>query len=195
MVINHRYQFLFIHVPKNAGSTISKVLSEARETELIHPPHMKMAKAIEMYPEATKYFKIGCVRNPYDRIVSGYHFFKRSLKYSEEAESLDEYRTFKQFMYKIKENPEIINQKRLLNRSFDFLSVDGKVDVDILIRFENIKNDIKSIQEQFGLKRYVGVRNATVHKPYREIHDKETIDITYNIYKKDFEEFGYDRRI
>ena len=85
MNINSDLNLLFIHVPKNAGKSIMKafeigadpvlkrsvVESVATERASLHPEGRYKSEYID------KLIKFAVVRNPWDRIVSLYHFRKR----------------------------------------------------------------------------------------------------------------------
>ena len=72
-------QMGFMHVPRTAGGSIVNELMKTNWVILGHdvtsPHYMHLSKFRKIHPLKEAYF-IGAVRNPYDRLVSAYHFLK-----------------------------------------------------------------------------------------------------------------------
>lgn len=106
-MISHGKKFIFIHVPKTGGNSITENIAVDSEdtyfdnvlhngvmlTEVkndLHPnltKHSSLAEYREAYPEATDYLVFGVRRNPWDRAMS--HFlFARPPEQVSEAEFL-----------------------------------------------------------------------------------------------------------
>ena len=69
MFINHTEKFVFIHVPKIAGVSVSSVLP-IQETCGRHSPAIVVRRCLG--PLLKNYFCFAFVRNPWDRIYSWY---------------------------------------------------------------------------------------------------------------------------
>ena len=93
MYLNHKHKFIFIHVPKNGGSTIFKYFIE-NKIENSNPladnscwDHCPASYARGVIPdEFSTYYKFGIVRNPYDRFISAFFFremfsIRKKIKY------------------------------------------------------------------------------------------------------------------
>lgn len=80
-MISHKHKFIFIHIPKAAGTTIEKVLFKYASPSSGTPDarrykwyrNRELFKIIESHPD---YYTFTFSRNPYSKIVSLYHFFK-----------------------------------------------------------------------------------------------------------------------
>src|SRR5210317_2438576 len=77
MIINKEYGFIFIHVPKTAGNAVEVTLPKCnrrKNRELFRQmvPREKHLHLEDANPEGM--FKFGFTRNPWDRMVSLYHF-------------------------------------------------------------------------------------------------------------------------
>ena len=66
MVVNDNLRFIFVHVPKTAGQAIHRSLPRPRQNPWpTHTPRHEVKQ---------DYFSFGFMRNPWDRMVSLYHF-------------------------------------------------------------------------------------------------------------------------
>ena len=87
MNISDKYKLIFFHLPKSAGKSVNEVLgvktsdktnieSGLKQTILLGTDLLVFNK--KMYPEKwEEYIKFTIVRNPWDRLVSLYHFRKK----------------------------------------------------------------------------------------------------------------------
>lgn len=98
MIINHTHKFVFIHIPKAAGTTVTRALSdltrycdqeiggsglgEAAQAYYMqrfglrkHSRAEDVMKVMER-DSYMSYFRFAFVRNPYTRLASAYHFLK-----------------------------------------------------------------------------------------------------------------------
>ena len=123
------------------------------------------------------YFKFAFVRNPFDKIVSQYHFNRRGFGF-EDA-------TFKEYV------KAWYNGKKISNfPQFNLFYLDEKL--DFIGRFENIQKDFDIICDKIGiLKQKLPHINKSQHKHYTEYYDDETREIVAEKFAKDIEYFGY----
>ena len=86
MPVCHNLKLCFIHIPKTAGSSVEKMLGWSGEKHLIGkinpkynvcPQHLYWQELQQEVPEVVDYIKFSIVRNPYDRLVSEYHYAKQ----------------------------------------------------------------------------------------------------------------------
>ena len=79
--ISKKYPLVFFHLPKNAGKSVCRALQIDKE---FHPPHLNQtvllgddireSYSLEKWDGLVKFV---IVRNPWDRMVSLYHFRKK----------------------------------------------------------------------------------------------------------------------
>ena len=79
MIID-KYKAIFIHIPKNAGSSIEEFFSKQWVSLRVQPNKHDTAYQIKCrFPELyNSYSKFAIVRNPYERMVSWYFYLKRN---------------------------------------------------------------------------------------------------------------------
>lgn len=75
MVYNAKYNFLFIHIQKTAGTSITGALAGLDGSHFIAPPHLRF-RDIRLKSGARP-FIFTVVRNPWDRLVSWYEMMLR----------------------------------------------------------------------------------------------------------------------
>ena len=171
---------IHIHVPKTGGTSFEK-------TGCIAMPYIRHktlydCKKILENDERTldDFFKFGFVRNPYHRIASG--VLNHPMRGQDVAN----------FSHFIKENQNMLHEWVVTKPMHTFLEIDGKMGVDFVGRFENIKNDWAEVCRRLGKDPYLPHANAgRKHPPYDELYDDESRAIIAEHCKRDFEIFGY----
>lgn len=136
------------------------------------------------------YTSFSVVRNPYDRLVS--YLAWRETKWNGSV-CLKKHR-FSHFVRN--ELTEIeINKKRHLWPQHNFIYQDGNLQVNFILKFENLQNDFKSMMERIGLmgKELIEKRMVSRHFDYHDYYTTELYKTIYGYYKDDFELFGYEK--
>lgn len=74
-MISDAYQFIFIHINKTGGTSIEKVFERNADQRDVPLKHASVSEIQAQYPQAfARYFKFSFVRNPWDWLVSRYHW-------------------------------------------------------------------------------------------------------------------------
>lgn len=169
MIVNHTHKFIFVHVPKSAGTSVTELFSqyssyrdlEVGGTQLGEVLQNEFKKRYGLTKHATAgeiraivgaelwdaYYSFGIVRNPYARAQSTFHFMKRwrgnkemdRLKF---IENMPDFRTFAL-------SPKLKRKQfhRLLWSQTQWLCDEaGKLLVDQVGRLEALDADLRSIQ-------------------------------------------------
>lgn len=131
-------------------------------------------------------FRCITVRNPYDRLVSAYEFIKKN-RASNEKQWFNTFDEFVDNLYQL--------EHYLPMSKYCFLY--GKNIIEYVIRFESLEQDIKNMLARIGYEwnKPFPHMQKTKHKPYKEYYNKSLQDKVYDIYKKDFEMFKYNKEI
>ena len=94
MFINHTHKFIFIHIPKNGGTSIRNSFDiNGYDKKVVRKkyPHDGAMKIRDYCGDEVwnTFYKFAVVRNPYDRLVSYYHFHKSpQYRYPARAQEL-----------------------------------------------------------------------------------------------------------
>ncbi len=202
MLISDKHQFIFVHVFKNAGTSISRSLRPYSVTgwqsianpifkrvgipqvgTRRFPTHVRASQLIEALgrKKFDSYFSFAFVRNPWDWQVSQYKYILKRKRHPlhlriKQLGDFSEYLKWR------------CRRVRLQN---DFVSVDGEQVVDFVGRFENIEHDFQEICKRIGVNANLGVRNVTKSQPFQEYYDARSVELVKKTYRQDIELFGY----
>lgn len=196
MPVCHNLKLCFIHIPKTAGSSVEKMLGWSGEKHLIGkinpkynvcPQHLYWQELQQEVPEVVDYIKFSIVRNPYDRLVSEYHYAKQmKCRPHHFVKNLN----FESFVDEILKMPESDRQyifDRHLEPQSNFL--EGCENIK-LFQFENL-------QECFFFLRQINPLIADKHENkskrenWQKYYSEEAKTKVCEFYKVDFEKFGY----
>jgi Sulfotransferase family len=233
MLISHKKHFIFTKTAKTAGTSVEsyfeqycmlegewlrshfrdEYISEAGiigyrgydrngATWYNHMPAKKIRDLIgrDIWDE---YFTFTVVRNPFDKLISGFFFMVENIDYKQRVNgskkpSLNGGRP----VNKIKESPEIErfrlwvrNGGAIIDR--DKYMIDKEECIDYFIRFEELHSGIKHVCNHLSIpfepshvpELKKGYRHHRI--PIRDYYDQETKQIVEKRYAWELERFGY----
>ena len=169
MPIFDKYKAIHVHIPKTAGTTVSRSLGllkdnihddnhEKQKKHLCGPlsikeygvpyQHLTASQIKEVVGEEVynEYFKFAFIRNPWDRIASEFRWAQQNTPrhYSGRNDEFDQ-------LVRDLENEDIDKYKQRLKPQVLFLKNEqGHIDIDYLGRYENFENDWMDLGEQLG---------------------------------------------
>ena len=176
MIID-QYKTIFIHIPKNAGTSIETLFGNS--SFRIQPDkHANIHEIKKKFPKVyDSYRKFTIIRNPYDKMVSWYFYLKRNLGESYDIIDFNEW---------IKDPSKFWHADdpiSYLKPQYEW--IDNTVEI---IKFENID---KEIDEFFKEKIDLPITNKSNHKHYLKYYNQESLDTIYDKYEEDFKKFNY----
>ncbi|ECK7891618.1 alpha-2,3-sialyltransferase [Campylobacter coli] len=191
-----KYKCIFIHVPKVAGSSIERVIYQ---TDKWLVGHVKASDLRNFDKDKfDSYFSFGFVRNPYDRVVSAYHYLKNDspdpcdIKWGRlHINNL----TFEEFILSLQDEEfkEEILSKNHFSFQYKYLcDKNMNILVNFIGKFEKLDNDFKKILNILRRKDSLVHINKSKHLNYRDYYNSQTYKIIREIYRDDFEIFDYD---
>lgn len=183
-LIRHRYfdNFIFIHIVKTGDTSIERALN-------LNWEHKTALEKIKQVGQSrwNSIFTFAFVRNPWDRVVSHFHFRKSKKNKIEQSTT---FRDWVELTYG-QEGQTIDYHHYLMPQSMWVADHDGIILVDFIGRFENLSEDFKYVCKQIGKNAALPYINATKHRHYRDYYDDRTIKIVERWFRKDIEMFGY----
>lgn len=210
MLISHRHRFIFVHVPKNAGLSITAALEPFAD----NAPMTQMRRFLSLLPvkEDPKkaffrwhttalqlkrklpakvfdgYLKFAVVRNPYDRAVSYYHYLSRNEEHHRHGKVQG--MSFRDYL---EYDAARIQRGRSQTQLSCVGDETGRVLVDRLLRFETLEQDFAELVKTVGLPvDKLPTVNASKKPGDRSLYaDEEARALVERLYADDFEAFGY----
>jgi len=178
--------FLFIHIPKNAGQSMQQVLKPHDRCK--HREYTTKACVYFNRMSADEFrsvFSFAFVRNPWDRQVSFYEFIRKTPTHSLHKDTVG--LSFYEYIHTIfPYHPVVFEYQKGYTHSCD------KQLVNFVGRFENIEEDFDFVCSKIGLKLQLPKINTTPHGHYREYYCEETQRMVGDAFIDDITTFGYD---
>lgn len=184
-----KYKCIFIHIPKCAGTSIKNSLFSSK-----FDSHMPLNFYERSHPEFFRQaFKFSIVRNPITRAYSAYRYIKfgNNLRNHKYKELINKYDNFDSFIYYWL-SPENAKKIHFFNPQYEYLTNSlGNISVDFIGKYESLETDFFKIQEMLGVFKNLKHDNPSSGND-GTVYKKQTVDILNEVYKKDFELFGYE---
>ncbi|MBL8659254.1 MAG: sulfotransferase family 2 domain-containing protein [Rhodospirillales bacterium] len=210
-LISRQRKFIFIHVYKVAGTSISEALEKYEEAYRLKKaarflwrftflrarrlreglglknqyPLLDHALARDikpLVPDFDTYFKFCFVRNPWDWQVSLYHF--TTQRWYTRTHKIAAGMDFQKFIEWRCEG----NYK--LQRDF-IVDYDGTSLVDFIGKLENIEADFATVCDRIGIQNTLPHLNKSDHTDYRSYYNEHTKSLVARTFRDDIEMFGY----
>lgn len=207
MVYSKSKKFIYIHIAKTAGKSITDALAPYATNNIHYDDfwvrfllarvqsvrclnlirrHADLSD-VESYLSAEEFkscYKFTFIRNPYDRLVSQFLFQKQ---YSDaNRHKMVAHWTFRDYILWMKPWMHKVNMCSFMKDK------SGKINMDFIGRLENFDADCKKLFERLEIENTVSHTNRTVkEKTYHEFYDDELIEIVSNGFKEDLDRFGY----
>jgi hypothetical protein len=209
MIVSESHSFAFVHVPKTGGTSVYAAFSRyATNTEAYWGnrwltrvgirvnrfapwPYTKFrahspAAALEAWLPVDVFdglFKFAFVRNPWDLLVSYWHFIRRMPGHKRHARvmALPSFAHYVEYEIRRK---SFSQTKLLCDRS-------GRLLVDFVGRYESLETDFAYICRRIGVDATLPRCNAGSGGDYREHYTQALVDRVAEAYADDVERFGY----
>jgi hypothetical protein len=204
VLVSREHRFLFIHVQKTGGSAVSRALVEAMP-DLRHVPgskHLRLAPALERFPELDGYFSMGFVRNPWERFHSWHSMIMRRRDAALDGTYDADLFARNEFWQRVvADHPDfegfVLDGLRRIPRlrvpQVDYLLVPGGRRADFIGRTEDLERDLARGLGMAGLPVPAEVRrtNAGPVSDHRAHYTPAMRDRVAEVAARDIEEFGY----
>lgn len=206
MPISHRYKFIYIHVPRCAGTSITDALKNGKVTLRLEGRasdrekkefneywlhHFKATHVKELVGDLAweAYFKFAFTRNPWDRIVSTYFHHMKRMKDPSFRSSRPEIAAR---LKGVKTFDEYLAVQRIEAASELLIGVNNQIIMDFVGRYEYLERDFAHICETIGIRCRLQHLNGTTHGHYRDYYTPALRDFVAERCRRDIELFGYE---
>jgi len=197
-IVNKKYKHIFIHNPKVAGTSMENITFVGGSSHQTLYGYMRDGANLD------DYYKWMFVRNPYDRIVSSFTYYKKNRNHIQEYRwMLDSFETYIKnldmlFNFELENFSESYFRKEFesihIIPQHYFVCIDGENKADFIGKLENIDEAWNTVCSEIGQFANIGKTNASrTDNNYKDYFTDELIEIVNEKYKKDFELFGYEK--
>jgi len=188
-MISHDLKCIFIHPNRNGGKSIELAIwgvnpsIGSADHRRIYDWQRKLGEKVFQ-----SYFKFVFCRNPWDRMVSLYSYYKQVSRKGRKGICLSDLKSFGTFVRAI--NPYDSCSPVPIQISW-IKGMDGKPCIDFIGRMENYEEDWLFICKKLGINRCLPHINKSRHDDYWKYYDRYLGKRVGELYKEDIEFFGY----
>ena len=188
MLISHKYKLIFIHIYKNAGTFVTKMLKKLDKDIVDVDCHITAKNAKKKYPKLwNSYTKICIVRNSWDWQISLFSYMKGSPDHHQ---------------HHIVKNMNISEylewRKTDLHQQIEFILDDNNIClIDNILSFENLDIDIINFfkdKYNMDIRPYIPKQKINTSKRndnHKFYYNEETQKILAEIHQPDIEYFKF----
>lgn len=202
MLISESRNFLFVHVQKTAGTSLTRLLApwalqpgEGRWNRVLsdlglrrdwrrayyrkHAP-LRVAEARLPAARFDAFLKIAFVRNPWDRLVSWHRYVLATPSHELNRSASD----FDAFVRSVAANPR---------RSQWWMLVDsqGRIRIDFIGRFERLRDDVHELARKLDLGQLELPPAATPPRDYRSHYSDAAAELVAKAFATEIQHFDY----
>jgi hypothetical protein len=202
-MISHKHKFIFIHIPKCAGTSLTNLFFKDYDLDWKKPNyeihygwcpkrkiHMQHATPLELLDLGLidkdiwdSYYKFTVVRNPWSRAHSDYFWLMKTRKIKD---------SFQNYINKRGEFEEILRDRESffyrgdhLTSQSSYLDTEKNSKIDKIIKFENISKGVKQVLEDLKLPNWGIPHTNKGKKQYKHYSDfytntnKKLVELKY----------------
>jgi len=188
MILSDRHKFIFFHLYKTGGTSLSAAL--AAWGQFVRTPHAHITPCEFKRRNPTKYdryYTFAFVRNPFDWQASLYYYVRAQTNHRnhEIVRAL----TFPEYIEWMAEN-EYRTQYELLSEEGDR---ESPITLSFIGRYEKLRAGYEKACKSIGIpRRGLPWRNKSVGKPdWRTLYDESLRQRLVQLFAQDFEVFKY----
>lgn len=187
-----RKKCIFIHIPKCAGTSVRKALGASGSNR----DHLEAKIYLKANPSRFKqYYKFAFTRNPWDRLVSVYEYWKSGGNQTTDLyykDLIGEFNGFDDFVLRYLDHDRI-HENLLLKPQYLFIyDHRAQLMVDYIGRFETLSNDFLVVTKRLKIEAPLEVINKTFRASYEGYYENRIVrEKVGMLYKKDIDILGY----
>ena len=179
--------YIFVHINKTAGTSIINIIGKPFRKHLTAKEIIKVIGQDKW----DKAYKFAVVRNPWDKVVSQYkHNIKNNVTNMAKKEI-----SFKDWVagtYGKNKGKYYFYRPQMFLPQVEWLKdFEGKINMDKIIRFENLTDEMNQVFNTLGIHQELPHVNKTSKTNYRDFYDEETQKIIADWFHEDMQAFNY----
>jgi len=187
-------EFIFVHVPKAAGTSVSRAIGDDL---ILHYTALEYRRIFGK-KDFDDYYKFAIVRNPWDRLYSAYSFLKSGGWNAKDKrwfdDNISKYENFESFVSEWVTAENVRSYIHFLPQCDFLCDRRGVLLVDFIGRFESIDRDFSLVAEKIGIADN-GLKKENQTKKrigdYREVYTDKTASIVGEVYARDCNLLNY----
>ena len=186
------FSCIFIHIPKTAGTSVERAIFKTDHWLVGHRKALDYVKFDE--EKFHSYFSFAFVRNPFDRIVSAFHYLKQgggnTIDKNFADEHLKDCLDFRSFVLALKNDTfkeKILSWMHFVPQYIYVCDEDKNVLVDFLGKFESLEEDFSRLLELLNRKEDLSKANKSKHLSFEKYYDDMAFAVVKELYKDDFD--------
>lgn len=187
MIISEKYKFIFIHIYKNAGTSIRSALSPFSTMSVSSQFTTNHATAHEIKEKIgekfNEYFSFAIVRNPWDWQVSLYSYILKN-EFHPHHNLVKNLGSFEEYI-KWRCKNDVHYQK-------DFIYQNNELLVNFVGRYENLDSDFQKICSRIGICTKLPKLNVSNTTPYQKFYSETTKNLIKEVFEPDIRTFNYE---
>lgn len=205
MLISRKHNFIFIHIYKNAGTSISTALLPHCTNSTVYwmdrifhrfgvrlgfgprpfPGHIRAVQISELLSPHVfdSYFSFAFARNPWDWQVSLYSYMLKNTSHHQH-ELISQLGSFENYLLWLSDKKPAQQRDFVCNEEGDCL-------VNFVGRFENLNEDFSLICEKLNIKASLPKMNISNEHAYQKFYNERTRQIVQELFATDIEYFNY----
>lgn len=177
--------WVFIHINKTGGSSIEKALG----MQFDHRSARDKVAAIGR-PAWNRKFSFSFVRNPWDKVVSHYHYRLKTAQ-SGFREDPPDFASWVRLAY-AERDPRYFDQPLMFAPQMDWIGdQQDRILVNFVGRFERLQDDFAQVCERIGKQATLPHLKASQHAHYSSYYDGDSQAIVAQHFARDIEHLDY----
>lgn len=205
MAIRINDKITFIHIGKNAGTSISRLVTEKFKTQFSEGTH----DTFRLLPESWQENCFCVIRNPYDRLLSLYHFtIKKMTNFYKERKNLKSFyepqlevlnRGFENFVLNEAQTifytkPTNMDRKQTWSEKNQIRFFPEQKSQIKIIRFEHLQSDWEDFckKEELQYFQIPKINSSRDDNKYREFYTQKMKSTVESFWWEDIELGGYE---
>lgn len=185
--VRQRYwpSYVFVHINKTGGSSIERALG-------LNFAHLTAREYIDRLGRNrwSRAFTFAFVRNPWDKVVSHYHYRVQTNQTGMGDGHID-FKSWVRASYGDRD-PRYYDQPRMFMPQRHWIEDEhGQVAVDFVGKFEQLADDFAVVCRNLGVRRELPHLKRSERGDFRKYYDDETAQVVAERFDPDLREFGY----